>query len=535
MELDDRGRPPGRVMARAGLAVSLLITIIVRLPHLRFVPIWDSRNYWDDCLQNALSGRFDPMAFNCSAHRSMLYMLTIAWPQYLVHDSAFVLNLTNLALSLLAVLAFFGIAATLFENGRDAALLTILFSSMPVWTASSLNINPDFGVLVAFLIALYCLLRGRLWWATLAGLFMTLSKEMGLLLWVALVGIDFLFAVSWGRAKRLLMLLPLLAYLLLGRALAARNVPAEWHPGGAPPPETVSLVKTFLSFDPTDETYRAYAADILILNFNWVMTLVIVAWLISVLVSILRRKGLKTLPAVDTRTARYTGLATVAAFYLVTRYPTFNNPRYLLAVFPLFVLVFGMAAIAMIRTPRIRYSIIAAAAILELCSMNATIDPLSRLVFGTFRFGQHDMLRMTSFTDECCGMGRDQLVYNLQFTHFDYVQNKLYETVRPGDHDVLSMAALGPWFFVGQLDARTFHRTLARDGIVRPQLYTRRDWNKGVPLPKTMLYMSFPNLSDAYDLAFYAHWYDIGERHVIEEHGYEVATYACKLRRANGP
>src|SRR5213075_1400637 len=148
-----------------------------------------------------------------------------------------------------------------------------------------------------------------------------------------------------------------------------------------------------------------YAADIFILNFDWILTLVIVAWLVIVLAGILRERGVKELPAADVRPARYIGLTALAAFYLVTRYPTFNNPRYVLAALPLFVLVFGMAAVASIPRQWLRSAIMVLTAVLGICSMNATIDPLSRLVFGTFPFGQHRMLHMTSFTDECCGMG----------------------------------------------------------------------------------------------------------------------------------
>jgi hypothetical protein len=334
-------------------------------------------------------------------------------------------------------------------------------------------------------------------------------------------------------AKRILMLAPVLAYVVMGHALAARNIPATWHAGGAAPESTVSLVKTFLTFDPTTENYRAYAADIFVLNFDWVMTLVIVAWLVIVLADILRHRGLKKLPAsIDVERARYLGVTALAAFYLVTRYPIFNNLRYLLPAFPVLVLAFGMAAVAAIPAPSIRSAVIVVAAILELCSMNATIDPLSRLAFGTFPFGRHRMLRMTSFTDECCGAGRDQLVYNLQFTHFDYVQNKLYETIKPSDRDVLSMSALGAWYFVGQLDARTFHRTLATEGIVRPRFYTLRDWVKNTPLPEAMLYVAYQNVPNDPDLETYAQWYDFGERHLVDEHGYQVATVA--LRRKPG-
>lgn len=46
---------------------------------------------------------------------------------------------------------------------------------------------------------------------------------------------------------------------------------------------------------------------------------------------------------------------------------------------------------------------------------------------GTFDFGTHKMLKMTSLTGECCGYGRDQLVYNLEFVHLQRTFRKILE------------------------------------------------------------------------------------------------------------
>src|SRR5438128_8375211 len=96
----------GRTIARSGGIAAAVIAILVRLRHLTFVPLWDGRQYWDSCVAPALDARFDPLAFNCFGHRSMLYLLTVSWPAYVARDPILLIGLVHLALSLIAIAAF---------------------------------------------------------------------------------------------------------------------------------------------------------------------------------------------------------------------------------------------------------------------------------------------------------------------------------------------------------------------------------------------------------------------------------------------
>lgn len=533
----------GRGIARTGLGMSLLIAALVRLPHLWFVPIWDGRTYWDDCVQPALTNAFDPIAFNCFGHRSMLYMLAVSWPQYFAHGSALLLNLAHLGVSLLTVLAFYRVAVALFppnesrESGIEPALLTVVFAAMPVWTASSINLNPDSGVLAAFLFALAFLLERRLVPATVAGTFLVLSKEIGLLLWLVLIGIEAALTLAengWRREavrsllRRSVLLLPPLAYVAVGVALTAKQLPAAWTAAA----ESSSLIRTFLTLDFFDPHFGAYVADLFVLNFAWVMTLAIVAWLVAICVAVFRHRPLP-LPAVERRAGIMTALAALAALYLLTRYPTFNNPRYLLPVYPMIVLAFGAAVVALVRRPALRAGLFVLAALLQLASMSRTIDPLSRFAFGTFRFGDHELLEMTSRTAECCGYGRDQLVYNLQFTNFHYMQDALFSAIRPSDSDVIAMSNAARWYLVGPLDATTHRRTLRTSGVVRPQVLTLSDLAAGTPPPERMRFIAYPNVNNGRELRAFSIGYEIAGPFSVSEDGYRLDYY--ELTRLHRP
>jgi hypothetical protein len=535
----------GRALSRAGLAVSLVIATLVRLPHLRFVPIWDGRTYWDACLQPALTGAFDPLAFNCFGHRSMLYMLAVSWPQYFSHGSALLLNLAHLAMSLVTIVGFHRAARALFrpsdasETGVEAALTTVVFASMPVWTAASLNLNPDSGILAGFLFALAFLLERRLVAATIAGVFLVLSKEIGLLLWLALAGLEVAFALAARddlapRAKRILrrwpLLLPPLAYWLTGIALRAHQMPAMWPIAArqAEDPNRPSLLRTFLTLDFFDPHFGAYVADIFLINFTWVMTLAIAAWLIALTVALSRRRALPLPARFDRRDGLFAALAGLAALYLLTRYPTFNNARYLLPAFPVVVLGFGVAASALIRRVELRASVFFVAALLQLASMSRTIDPVSRAAFGTFPFGEHELLAMTSRTQECCGYGRDQLVYNLQFAEFAYIQDKIFERLHPSATDVFAISRFANWYLQGPLDAKTFHRTLRTTNVIPLKTITLADIATGLPAPERLRYIAYPNVDNRADQRLFSIGYAVRGPLTIEDDGYAVNVFDLK-------
>lgn len=531
----------GHALARAGLGLSLLVATLVRLPHLHFVPVWDGRNYWDDCVQPVLAGGFDPLALNCYGHRSMLYMLAVSWPQWLVRDSALVLNLTHLAVSLITIWAFFRVMTALFPpseergSGLEAALGTVLFASMPIWTGPSINLNPDMGVLAGFLFALGFVLRRQLTAAVIAGVFMVLSKEIGLLLWLALAGVETIVALTerreWRKTlvPRLGFAVPILAYVAVGAALKARGLPSTWD---APKNDTYTLIRTFLSFNPFDPVFAAYVTDLFVLNFAWVMTALIVAWLLAVCVALVKDRKLPLPVVVERRGGIITLVVTLAALYLLTRYPTFNNPRYLMPAYPLVVIAFAAAAMALLKRRPVRAGAFVIVTVLQLVSMNRTIDPVSRFAFGTFAFGKHELLTMTSRTGECCGSGRDQLVYNLQFTAFDSVQNALFAATRPRSGDAIAISDHANWHLVGPLDPSTLKRTLRNRDVIELDIVTLAGLLQEKRPPERMRYVAYPNVDNVPPLRLMAKVYEIRGPFSVEHDGYRLEYYDLVRRRS---
>lgn len=78
------------------------------------------------------------------------------------------------------------------------------------------------------------------------------------------------------------------------------------------------------------------------------------------------------------------------------------------------------------------------------------------------------MYRMASITGEFDGPGRDQLVYNLEFTGYHHLQNAFFQTLHPGPETVIGTPRTVRWNVWSQLDAATFTRTMRRDAIMTP-------------------------------------------------------------------
>ena len=543
-----RHSPNARAIARAGLIFSLLECVVIRLPYLRLVPIWDSRQYWDACVGPALQKAFDPLAFNCFGHRTVLYMLSVGWPQYFDYGSVLLLNLALLAIALLTVAAFYRVVTLLFEPSVNAetgilpAALTIIFASMPVWTAGSVMLNPDSGVLLGFLLSLALLLDGRRKTAVLAGLYLVLSKEIGLLLWILLAVTETLAAWITTRSRqewrsmiigRWSFLLPPLGYFATGMALRAASRPDVWVAPSVYKPGK-SLLQIFLTFDLGAGHFGAYIADLFVLNFSWIMTLVIAGWLCTIVIAIVRQRSQNLNVALQSYRTLFVVLLTPLVLYVITRYPTFNNARYLLPAIPLIVIAFGAAVVSLVARRRNQVALLGLVFVTQVLSMWQTTDPLSRFLFGTWNFGTNPMLAMTSPTNECCGYGRDQLIYNLQFTHFATIQDAVFQRVHATEKTVFAMAPNADWHLQGQIQEKTLKRTLrTTDVIVTPPITMAR-LARGASVPATMFYIAYPNVDNEYDLKLYSYFYEIAPPIFVDDgNGYELPVF--EMRRNKRP
>jgi hypothetical protein len=293
------------------------------------------------------------------------------------------------------------------------------------------------------------------------------------------------------------------------------------------------LVHMFLRLD-AHAFARSALALVLVVGFLWIPSLFVAADAVIGGVRAVARRAARPVPGTNGELVAFVLAVTGALVWVLTRYVTFSNARYYLPVYPL-LLVAAFCALVRLHIPRRgREVVLAAVAVLLAISATRTIDPLSRRLWGTFPFGDRDLLRITALTGECCGHGRDQLAYNLEFTALADVQDKLYARLRPTDSTVFVTHDQANLFTVGPIDIRSGRRTLRRVGVVRPAVApTSPVLRSSLRISDgwTAWFVAFPNMDNAATLAALRGRFEVGPAEWVKtQDGYAMAAYRLRDR-----
>ena len=510
----------------------------------------------------------------------------------LVPDTPVALLLANALLLVVGAVALWRLARSAFpgeEHRVGWSLVVGAFLVHPVVLASVVQPGLDLGLLVFSLCALAAAVEGRRWTLVAFGICLIFSKELGVVLYGMIAAIwlwrrcaEFIpqdEPYRLGIATLILLAvlsvidheLPSALFFLVAAGVVARKPRKPSHPlkkgiGVAllrewPLALPVLLLATYLLF----YSIRAAAArgtaaqpvvwggtnvstmlDMLlrgglfdwptlsmlaltfIVGFLWVPSVWMLVDLAIGAVRFAQKLPVRPIHGVDRSALEFIVLVLLADVWLLSRFVTFSNARYYLPVFPLALLAAYAALVRLRMRPLGRGLLFAVVTALLAVSSVRTIDPVSRAIWGTFPVGDHSLLSITSLRNECCGHGRDQLAYNLEFTQFASLQDALYEQLKPSDSTVLVLPPEGEWFTVGSLDSVTRHRTLRTEGTIRPRvieapnaydLDARRAW-----------YVEMPFIEDTTFRMLLRRRFDISEPCSVSRGGYAIAAREMRLR-----
>ena len=516
------------------LAVFLSLTV----PRLGTVPMWDSRIYYDRCLMDTLRGSFDLIKLNCFGHPSMLYMILLIPGQLLDSGNAVLLNLTNVVLGSLSICAFW-VLTTVFLPGTDRRserlLATGLFAVWPACIGSCLSVAPDYGVLVFFLIFLALLLTDRFGAAAVAGLFLVLSKEFGVLLYGLTTALfitirffhrrDTSIRRRWREAigKRILFA-PAILYIAVSGAMMAQPGEGVW--GGAA--VSSKALSRFVFFNPAELFFGPFGPLIWVLSFSWILSVSLLALPIALSISSRARNDLRAIAA-PKPALLFLVLLFAGAVLALTRYETFANVRYLLPIAPLLILTSVVLLEVTVPWAVLRRATLGIVFLLLLASNFRTLDPVSRTVWGTFSFGRHRLLRMTSWTDECCGYGRDQLVYNLEHLKFHELQNAIFRDIRPSRGTTFVSNNQADWFLGGRVTPDG-ERSLRLSNTIRVHYADAGSLEQRRAPPETVYFVAFPNFDNGKDLQDLRRNYSAASVKLYERSGYSIPVYTMRRK-----
>lgn len=446
-----------------------MLATVVTLPAFGSVPIWDGRVY-AECLLNVVYGAH-PSAIACADHPTHVYLGALLPGQLISRGSSALLHLSNLALHILGLWGFgrvLGVCLRGPEHARLRALALFAAAVHPMVLGTLFHTNPDTGV-YAFAFALLgttigAPLRERTAPAILAGLGLCFSKEPGIAVALVIAAGVMVAAPKW-RTWRGAFALALPPALAVGWILWARlsGVQQPWTGSGPG--------ARFLGFAPfawDDPTFRAYFVGIFLLGFGWLVTGVTITDAIVGASRLVRRLPPRRSSGFDGRVATVLVAIAVVVTMGLTSYHTLHNLRYFLVLYPLWLLL-GVLALVRLGVPaRTRELVVGVWLGANLLGTWTSVDPVSRAFYGTFDAGQMRMYEMTSLTGECCGLGQDQLVYNLQYTGFSYAQDALFQALAPTMETVIVGPGQVSWHAFTQLESKTHMRTLRRTDVYKP-------------------------------------------------------------------
>jgi len=502
--------------------------------------MWDGRVY-ADCIVNAASEKFSFAALRCGGHASEAYIGFVVLLQSLAATSYVPMLIANALLLLIAAVGFARAAAIAFPGRQlemDRALLVAAFSLNPAILAAVVQPGLDFPLVPELVWCLLFLLERKTAWVVAMGIAMVFTKETGVLLYGVVVASYVLWFIARdgtsirARAVAVTRLLP------LGVPLVAFGAYLYYRSHNAPAGTTViwNMTTTGEGFFhqflvPRLDLYLInYLVMGLFMNFAWIASGFIGADAFVGTVHAAHRMSRRAVDGADERTVGFLALLTVAVGYALTRFATFGNSRYLVTLTALLLFPF-LAALVRLRIPaRVRHVVLGVFAGALGISVIRTVDPVSRWLYGTFPVGSNEMLHMTRITRECCGLGRDQLVYSLEFTSLDALTQQALATLPDLEVATVVVPDSTNWFTIGPLDHLTRRRTLGRTGAIVPGVMEPRDVLAAIAPPARVYYFALPYASAARGLSQLRMLYDAKSEHRYERAGYALPVYVMTLR-----
>lgn len=537
----------GRSKKRIVAAEQVLVGSIVALPWIwlcwyfwSYYPLWDAAIYYEETI-DAAQQTLNPLAYNFAAHPTMGYLYLPGLLVRVFGRTYHVFLIYNAILAWCMSMAIADIWRRLVDSsephsGLRLETLLVVASTMycPVVVASIVQLSPDFGVLVFLTLATRALLREQFLKASLWGILAGFSKESGVLLYAVELGVyvaTFTLRAPVPQHEKLRTLVRRIPLLLSAsvapvviKLLVAPRMNQSLSAG-----DPSILIRQFLSVSFLDNLLPASLATILVLNCMWIPTLVLVVG-VGIWFS---RRFLLRLPRKTKRDPAFEFLAVLFALelLLLTRFRTFTNVRYYLPLFPWIILIAARQILGSTR-PRLLRLLTQAAMLLGFGWANfRSFDPVSARIFGTIPFGEHRLYHVTSLTGECCGLGRDQLVYNLEFARLDRILRDVTPFVLSSAEHAIAVHPEADWFMFHSIHPRTKQRaTPARSSYRLPYVYS---WTIGAaPVkPAKIYYIALPNMPNSDELSRYAAWYSLhGSPRRFTDGGYSIDVHELVLK-----
>ena len=261
----------------------------------------------------------------------------------------------------------------------------------------------------------------------------------------------------------------------------------------------------------------SYLYTMFIIQFNWILSIFATGGAIE---AILHRRS--------KRIIFYYFFLLVGFSLLLLQVRIFTNPRYFLPLYPLLIIMSSYGFIRLISNKVIRRVLMLSVLVLFFLSNFRTFDPISKKLFGTFAFGSHEMLNMTGITGECCGFGRDQLVYNLEYMQIHFILNDIFADIKPDEKSAFIFTSWEGPYVITRIDKSTFRRTLKiKNSISIEKNANPVTWQFELlaEKPQLLYFIAFPNVDNKKAFEYFKQYYSVKSIKEYEKGGYAIKLY----------
>ena len=518
---------------RADKLFVILTVIFAGIPlfHFSYVPIWDGWQFSRCYLAAATTG-----SLWCFDHSSFLHTFLFSLTQRIDPGNFQLIYSLNLILGIFGLICLRSLLRYLFGDRLSSAninLITFCFGLNPVFLAHIIQPSLDFTLPIFLIILLLFLFKKRFLYAGAVGILMVFTKESGFMLYgisVALFIPIMIFTDPglFKDKKRLvrtisLLALPILLFALYMILTPQTQIGDSWIDG----------IKKMFKFYLWHKVILAQLISLFVINFTWIITSIIIInifMMILYFLKLLKHKNINKMVLNNRYERIYFYLLLIISCYFLTRIPFVNNPRYMLPVLPILIIIFAGSLVKVLRKQSLITIALTVFLILLTVSSFRTIDPVSKKIFGTFKFGSHDMLEMALFDSPGYkyGYGRDQLVYNFEFTQFHYVTEKILN--KTGWQRIFVVAPNANW----TKDFTTFDISTGRRAIYGervtslPLIYSNQISSRN-EAPREFFYISYPHFDknniNEKQRARLSRLYDLVRIIPLENDGYSLDVY----------
>ena len=529
-----------RILPYAGLLCVIAVFAAIVLWHLDFVPFYDGAAYYN-CIADAVKERFDLLKFRCDGHLSILYLLYLSLPMYADLGNTALLYIANGLLGIASIVAFHGLLQIVFPaiDRRSRDLATALYALSPLFLAHLFHINLDFGLTVFFVLYLRFLLAGQFERANVFAVAMIFTKETGTPLYaVTLAAYIFAFILhaptGWRQKLKGLWTHKVLGFPAVVLGLYA--VYYSYYQTGSPYWHYIDLATQndttnfLLNTNLADPAMWSLLADVFALNFHWIYTIAIALCiaLIALRSSFLQKKASSIKP----QHLLFLWLVFIGLLYIVTRVRTWNNARYVLITSPIIILLFYWSLESILRKAVDRVIALALTLALVFASNFRTFDLVSIGIFGTFPFGSHPMLQMSTYIRQSA---KDNIVYNLEFMHLHYILKQIMQHVKATSETIFFIGTDGIFFLPLYVDGTTFAPTARPENSYGVRMFSvtsdmtpekLREYGS----PAEFYYIEFPNLDNKAQLEYLFSQYQIHTTQEFSHSGYVIKLHTFTFR-----